>query len=83
MLPALREDAVTPDGSRFEPAGTGGFLPSPTPPQTIPQTPSADCLHPETADSDLDRIPPPQRSSGGFGQAAATERPVIRLAHLS
>ena len=58
VLPPHRENAVAPDGPSCAPAGTGGFLPSPTHPETIPQTPPADSLRPETAGPDPDRTPP-------------------------
>ena len=83
LLPALREDAGTPDGSRFESAGTGGFLPPPKQPETIPQT------LPPTSSTLKSQIPTwtgsrrQQRSSVGLGQAAATERSVNRSGPLA
>lgn len=59
LVPALYENAVTSDESSFESAGTSGFLPSSTQPETILQTLPTDCLHTETADPGLDRISPP------------------------
>ena len=76
VLPALHENPITPDGSRFEPAGTSGFLPSPTQPESNLQTLPADFLHPEIADPDLDRISPPativwQAQAGNRDRAAS------------
>ena len=51
--------------------------PLPTQPETILQTPPTDCLHPETADSGPDRIPPPatvaRRIQAGNPHGAASE----------
>ena len=83
LLPTLRKNAVTPDGPRSEPAGTCGFFPSPTQPETILQT------LPRTCSALKSQVPTRtgsrrrQRSSGGFSQAAATERSVNRSVPLT
>ena len=54
---------------RSRPRRRQSSLPSPTQPQTIPQTPSADFLHPETAD------PGPDPAAGGDRPAGSGRQP--------